>query len=387
MKFNAEGRIPSLDGVRAVSIVCVVVSHLAFVLAPRQSSMAADSSMLDWVKHQVLAALLLGDLGVQMFFVLSGFLITLLLTEEVARTGTVNLGRFYVRRTLRIFPAYYAYLAVIIALVTIGAIDVPWSNLLASLTYTSNYCVGCGAGDRWYVAHSWSLAVEEQFYLLWPAALVLLGARRGVLGVGLVLVICPLLRGWYQWTTGDVNVGFRRFELVADSLATGCLLALLRVRLHSSSSYPRILASRGFVLVPVSVLLLTQLAKHPSIHSPFLFVLVWRTWMNVAIAMCIDWSMVHADGRIGRVLNQRTVARVGVLSYSIYLWHMPFLDPFGTLIVHRFPVNLVFIAAAAALSYYVVERPILRMRPSVERRVFDGRPVHHVPLNQLGQGS
>src|SRR5579862_7766942 len=164
---HSSSRIPSLDGLRAVAVVIVCISHL----------IGGPAALLD-----------LGTVGVRVFFVLSGFLITTLLLSEYDRSGTINLPRFYFRRALRIFPASYTYLAIIALAGSLGVIALRRNDLLYGLTYTVNYFMPASSA---FVQHAWSLAVEEQFYLLWPVLLVLAGRRRGLQIALLYICVAP----------------------------------------------------------------------------------------------------------------------------------------------------------------------------------------------------
>jgi len=147
------GRIPSLDGIRAISIGLVIFSHLAGThhFPVRWSIFSSD----------------LGMLGVRVFFVISGFLITTLLLEEYADSGGISLPWFYFRRTLRIFPAAYAFIAVIFILHGLDLVSLQSRDMLHALTYTMNYSQDSFHRHSWTMYHLWSLSVEEQFYLLW----------------------------------------------------------------------------------------------------------------------------------------------------------------------------------------------------------------------------
>jgi len=160
-----------------VSIALVVLGHLCGT-----SGFALPGSFAN--------TLALGELGVGVFFVISGFLITKLLLEEAEGTGRISLLRFYLRRTFRIFPPYYAFILVLIVLDAARWITLSSGDLVHTLTYTANY----HAGRSWNVGHAWSLSVEEQFYLLWPAVLLVLG-RWGGLRVALAFIAAaPLVR-------------------------------------------------------------------------------------------------------------------------------------------------------------------------------------------------
>jgi peptidoglycan/LPS O-acetylase OafA/YrhL len=210
--MKQETRIPSLDGLRAIAVLFVVFSH-----------MLGTGGFLQPAKTNPLYEL--GNLGVKIFFVISGYLITNLLLQELERNNKIHLGKFYFRRTFRIFPACYAMIAGLIVLRGAGWIDLTPRDVFHALSYTSNYF----PQRSWNVGHTWSLGVEEQFYLLWPATLVLLGRRRGFLAAGAVVLACPLIR-IVLWNGFHVSGVGHRFETIADAIATGCLFAGARGR-------------------------------------------------------------------------------------------------------------------------------------------------------------
>ncbi|MGE5727393.1 MAG: acyltransferase family protein [Gemmatimonas sp.] len=300
-----------------------------------------------------------GNLGVRLFFVISGYLITSLLLAEHARTGTVNLKRFYVRRALRIMPAFYFFLAVITLAAAAGLVPASRTALLRAATYTSNYL-----GTGWTLGHTWSLAVEEQFYLLWPSVIVLLGLRRSLMYAGIVLLLSPTFRGIAAITGHWPDNPRYSFECVADALATGCLLAYARPWLWNHASYRRLLERRAMELWPV-VILVVAVANARWEHFG---AIAGIALLNMAIAVWIDWCLRYPESRVGRILNARPIAFIGVLSYSIYLWQQPFLRPGHTL---RFPLSILCIGALALISFYLVERPMLRLRA----RMATGRTI------------
>jgi peptidoglycan/LPS O-acetylase OafA/YrhL len=342
---EAPKRMPSLDGIRAISILFVLFGH-------------AVGTAHFLTVEQAGPLMHVGELGVRVFFVLSGFLITTLLLKEIAADGRIHLGRFYIRRTLRIFPAFYVFVFVLIALDVAGWIALNAGDRLHALTYTSNY-----APERsWYIGHTWSLAVEEQFYLLWPAVLLLAGRRRGMWIALAVVLLSPFVRLaiWQMNPTEASGVG-HRFETVADSIAVGCLLAGSAAWLQGFGPYRRLLASRAFALVPLAVFGASLLADRPRIQF-----FVGFTVMNVGIALCLHWCLLNAEGRVGRALNWAPLAFLGTLSYSVYLWQQIFLNRYDPS-MPGFPANLALVAIAALGSYYLVERPALAARPAVER--------------------
>jgi len=330
---TASTRIPSLDGLRAISIGMVVVSHLT----------VGYDRWLD-----------VGNLGVRVFFVISGYLITTLLLAEVAKTRTISLRGFYLRRIARIFPAFYAFLAVMLVLDATGAIALAPSDTIAAFTYTMNYHY-----DRsWYVGHIWSLSVEEQFYLLWPALLLLAGVRRGLLVAAAFVVLAPLIRvaTWYLLPEQRIGIG-ESFQTIFDAIATGCLLAGVRRWLSGQPRYLAALRSPWFVFVPLLAFGCNYMKGHAITDF-----LVGETLTNLAIALCIDRWVRWPDDRVGRLLNTRPMIFVGGLSYSLYLWQQVFVEKHRAWAVQKLPLNLVCMVGAALASYYLIEQPVLRLR-------------------------
>ena len=320
-----------------------------------------------------------GELGVHVFFVISGFLISSILLRELAQAGHIDLRRFYFRRTLRIFPAFYCYLGVIFAAEVLGIARpervAPIANVLPAATYASDL-VNL-VGKDWFLAHAWSLAVEEQFYLLWPAALVLLGARGGARLAGAVVLAAPFVRVLLI-RFGVDGLDYRP-EPWADALAIGCLLAMMRPALHRMRAYRWFLRSPSPILL---VLVAFIIVAHPAWSEMpparlvgFLNELVVRPLQNVAVVLCVDWCMSNPAGRIGRLLNWRPIAGLGVLSYSLYLWQQVFFSPQNGLSGWEFVLVLPAALAAAACSYRFVERPVLQFRERVEPRIFKPRPT------------
>ena len=344
------GRIPSLDGLRAISITLVLLAHVRGTRGfPK---LLSGRLPLD-----------LGVLGVRVFFVISGFLITSLLLGERAKTGTVSLPRFYLRRTLRIFPPYYVYILVVVVLQAVGWVALQSGDLLHAVTYTVNY-----HRDRaWWLGHAWSLSVEEQFYLLWPAVFLLAGTGRALRVIVGFLMLAPLWRLALGFFVPSVSLGIgETFFTTADAIGAGCLLALARPRLHASRPYRWMLGSPLMALVPVGVLF----ANASHVLSTKLYWLAGMTVESLLVMVLVDWATLRADSAVGRFLNTRPLVLFGMWSYSTYLWQQMFLNRHGDSFVSAFPLNLVLAVAAAATSYYVVEQPSLRFREWLERRLY-----------------
>ncbi len=338
-------RIPSLDGIRAVSISLVIICHFA-----------RDVGWGDRFD--------LGSLGVRIFFVISGYLITGLLLKELAQDGRISLIRFYFRRALRIFPAFYFYLGCMLLIGAFGWVELTFRQALPALTYTSNYFVPTLQRT---VAHTWSLATEEQFYLIWPAALALVGRRRGLLVLLTLLVAAPLSS---HFLSSRLHYAVPAF--FNEPIGIGCLLALTRARLHASSLYRRFVHTQLGLLLPVLVFA----CNLPVWHHGGLRDAVSTLLLNLCIALSLDWAVVNGDSLPGRFLNSRPMIYIGVLSYSLYLWQQPFLALHGDhpALLLRGPwtilmnpaLRLALIVLCTLGSYYLVERPLLHLRTRLE---------------------
>jgi peptidoglycan/LPS O-acetylase OafA/YrhL len=347
-------RIPSLDGLRAISIGLVILAHLAGTLDLPPAFHHLDH---------------LGNLGVKIFFVISGFLISTLLLGEFRASGRISIKNFYGRRVLRIFPAFFTYFFIILAAALLGIISLRPGDAAHAVTFTMNY-----HHDRaWYLNHLWSLSVEEQFYLLWPALLLLLGPRRALLLAFAVIFLSPLARAYMMFVReADSSAMTREFQAVADALATGCLLAGTYNWLGRQRPYLALLRSPLFLVVPV---LGFGIPLALFAVKPGLYYLIGQTLAHLAIAICIDRSVRFSGDHFGRLLNTPPLVLIGTLSYSLYLWQEPFLNPMAASWsrFNSFPLNLGLTIVCAMASYQFVEKPFLGLR-----RVF--QPMRS-PLN------
>lgn len=291
------------------------------------------------------------------FFVISGFLITSLLMDERETTGQVSLRRFYLRRILRIFPAFYAFILAMAVATAAGVVQLAGRDFAYALTYTVNF----EPGRSLQIGHLWSLSVEEQFYLLWPLTLLVLRGRRAVVVAIAAIFTGPLVRfAIHEWILridprfpGDMLTSF---PAMFDYLAAGCALALLRPWLLTRTWYLRLTASRWLVLAVPLVLLINRMGSHT------MAILLGSPVMNVCLALLIEAGTRHARSLGGRLLNWKPVVFLGVLSYPLYLWQLPFMDHRSDAWVCAFPQNLILVFFAALSSWFLIERPLARLR-------------------------
>ncbi|HUJ40888.1 MAG TPA: acyltransferase [Candidatus Acidoferrales bacterium] len=334
--------VPAIDGLRAISIAFVLFSHYSLF---DQKALSVSSAGMN-----------LGELGVSVFFVISGYLITGLLLREEDCNGRIDLGRFYGRRFLRIIPAAYTFLLVILVLAASGFIEIAPHTYLASLFYFRNLI---GRGHE--TAHLWSLAIEEQFYLLWPTSLVLLAPAKRLRVVSL-LILAALPWRIFQVLFCHLPEGvvYERTDLRIDTILFGCMLALL-IRTPGFSRWnTRLKASP---VLGWAGCLTVVLATWASIHWPA-FVAVALSLIPLGITLAVFRVIQSSDSFVGRFLCLRPVVFLGKLSYSLYLWQQLFLGPIeGRLAPLRaFPINIALAFLLALSSYYVVERPALRLK-------------------------
>ena len=348
-------RIRSLDGWRAVGVTLVLVSH-----APYTTGFPARY-------EDRLVSVFDGELGVRIFFVLSGFLITYLMFEEAGRTGAISLRRFYVRRALRILPIYVTYLLALALLTALGFYHDSFSSWFGSLTFTRNLF---GEGQS-ATSQLWSLAVEEQFYLLWPMAFAtcaLWRRPRAFVAVSvLTIIVCPIVRATLlSLVPGGslVNrlLGPQSGLIYADSLVVGCLAAFL---IRRGGAAPAVLESPVFCVVAFLLVAAGRALQHVLAPPGWIFALI-PSVQAVAIMFLIWASAFHAPGLMSRALNLRPVVLFGTLSYSIYVWQFLFIAHFTPKMAgswtHDWKWWMPCALAAAAASYYGVERPFLRLK-------------------------
>jgi peptidoglycan/LPS O-acetylase OafA/YrhL len=354
--INPDTRIASLDGLRAVAVALVLGFHV----------------QRDWVPG--------GFAGVDIFFVLSGFLITTILLAEIAEHGRINYRAFFVRRALRLMPALWLMVGATMAISFLlfpTAVHQIAADALWVLTYTSNWQRSFIEifGDSLIYNHTWSLGIEEQFYLTWPLALSFVAARlnrRQLLACTLVSVVA--VSCWRIALLADGNSAFRiyhGFDTRADQLLIGCSLAI-------AMTVSACRATLAALLRRVPSLSLVLIASLPMIGWLWPFgttgMLVAGFTLNglfaaIVIADCVLCPL-HP---LPRLLSLTPIIYIGRISYGIYLWHVP-------LIVFSYRLGLgdgargtlwvvIMSLLMAALSYHLLERRVLALRPRTQYRV------------------
>jgi peptidoglycan/LPS O-acetylase OafA/YrhL len=351
------GYRPALDGIRAVAITLVVVGHVAFFLAPAWNGRVIRS----------------GFLGVDLFFVLSGFLITTLLLQRHDRERH-PIGTFWERRALRLMPALLGLLTVNLAVAVIydGSVGNALRSIAVALTYTTNWAELHDIQISKYVLHFWSLAIEGQFYLVWP--LVLFGlmrvgaSRRQVIAVIAVIVVGVIVWRGVLWERPTEWIRlYLRTDARADSLLVGAALALLpydEIGARIGSATRSLLGFAG-----LAAFFLCAQVLHP--WSDFLY-LGGFTALAVVAAVVILVAL-QPGSAVYAALAWTPVVLLGRISYSLYLWHLPVFwvmadNTDSWPVAARVVVGVSAAVLLATASYLFVERPALRLKSRLGRR-------------------
>jgi peptidoglycan/LPS O-acetylase OafA/YrhL len=346
---SKKTRIGTLDGWRGTAIMLVIMSHAATWSRFHDRLWASEG---------------IGNLGVDIFFVVSGYIITLRLLKELDKTSAIRLRHFYMRRAFRILPLVCSYLFVLILLSSsIRLPDFRRSEIIGSLLFFRNYQMAATQQGH-YTVHFWSLAVEEHFYLGWPILLLWLGKRRGLWFALAGAAACAAWR-LYDCThpntwigrilPGQDNIWIRqtRTDARLDGILLGCAVAILLtmcpVRSFIQLNFPKETPLLGALLLILNV---KRAHGWPTLTSYLLICLVLASTLLVEEGLAYKW------------LNSRMLVWIGTISYSAYIWQQLFLtriesfrSPFGK--SGFFPLNLVCVLAISTLSFYLIERPCI----------------------------
>ena len=313
---------PALDGIRGVAILTVMASHWLPDLLPG------------------------GWIAVDVFFVLSGYLITKLLLAEFARENQINLVRFYTGRAVRLMPAFWCLLAFMSVVIVVArhreAMIHSW---IMSATYLMNWNIALGWGWADYLGHTWSLAAQEQFYILWPVAFIFIRSRRPLVWIGATMAVAI---AWRCYLVQNHATGLRiydGFDTHADPLLMGCAMAFPKV----SEGLRAVLSRLRFAWVAVVAIMFAWLFI-PAESVEMLGVTLAGLLAMAFITLATQEPLRH-------LLVQKPLVFTGRISYGLYLWHYPLLG----LMANRMPGTsplLALIASypVAVLSYFTVEK-------------------------------
>lgn len=347
-------KLPGLQGLRAISVLLVIAAHLV-----QQGTVPISEGWRAWLITILMDA---SHLGVNIFFVISGFLITSLLLHEEESKGKVSIGNFFMRRTLRVFPAYYFLLFVYFILQCWGVVTISGWSWLTAITYTKYL----NWGRDWLTAHAWSLSIEEHFYLTWPFVFGLFKKHRIIFCVVIVAVV-PILK-LVAFHLPFLNERYGQLSLTiffrCDAIALGCLLALNGQKLRNFVKERQSIVAFGSMILFILILCFSSsFQRLGSIAANFniLFGTAAGSIANVGISLFVLCCVCPNGARWQFVLNHPLVERIGVLSYSLYLWQQFYVMNTGYWF-NQFPQNVVLLFATALLSYRLIEQPFLKLK-------------------------
>ena len=342
-------RITVLDSWRGISISLVVAGHVSVF----RYALPINSAEIP-----------VATLGVKIFFVISGFIITKLALAEADNTGRFSIGYFYLRRAFRILPPLAVYLAALVALASLGVIDQPIHGIAHSALFLCNLSnASCG----WFAGHTWSLAFEEQFYLVFPFVLLMGQARRTITVLCVALMTAPLIKVafhlGYPWS--HLSMYTPAFSFIAFGSVCACYettVAKLAAGRLGNWLTATACASLGVIVAIQSI--------PAGLGRPLSYLQAGLD--TTVLVLCCGWlvsSSLHQDNALTALLKARPLAALGLCSYSLYLWQELFVGPPSVyfVAVNWFAWPLMF--PAALLSYLLFEKPSTRVRRLIETSI------------------
>jgi peptidoglycan/LPS O-acetylase OafA/YrhL len=347
-------RVLELDGLRAFAVFGVILFHM--------NGWSGAIPHTNKVVNAIIECF--GPSGVLIFFVISGFIITTLLLREQEKTGEVSLKAFYVRRFLRIVPPLAFYLLGLSALSALGYISVNPVNYVYSLLFVTNWGFLTGPGIS-FLDHTWTLSIEEQYYIFLPPILVLgLTFRKKPITLLLVILFCFCLTSLTLATRlSKINHSLLRLATFYKFrfIIVGVLLALYRNLVTS------LLAARS-ILFPILALVFIFCNYYFKLPSPFN--LVMSGIEAVVWGLFVMWFVENPE-KCG-MLRWSVIQWLGTISYSLYLWQQLFTcspDQYPAWTFTRSPLAFIPILVCATASYYLIEKPTIRMGRWLSKRM------------------
>ncbi len=350
-------RIGGIDGLRGVSILIVLLSH-------------SSKYLPDFIKNNfIFKAISTGEIGVLIFFTISGYLITKLLLNEQERDGEISIKNFYIRRSLRIFPVFFLYLLTLVVIKNTVFPDIfsEYSSILFSALYLWNYkhfLVDFSyqeVNGNWFMGHLWTLSMEEQFYLLWPMLFRRNSIKILTRIVIIIIILMPVIRvaSYFFSPESRGQIGMM-LHTGGDTILLGCLAALL----EKSDKFMAVLRTLLNNIWLVVAAFLFVFVVNDRLFDKFggaYALLVGGSLINISIMFLILWCL-YIPSSVQRFLDYKWIKYIGTLSYSLYIWQQLILTRRYHTFFNSFPVNLLVVFGIALISYHLIEKPILRLK-------------------------
>lgn len=353
---------PELDGLRGAAILSVMAFH-------------AHAPFLKG-----------GFIGVDIFFVLSGFLITSLLVSEYDRYGSVSLKSFYMRRVLRLAPALIVLLLAfcLASFLFLGneQANRNYVDSLISLFYLSNWARAFSLHPPYFLGHTWSLSIEEQFYIVWPILLLtflrFFSSRKLVILFTISLALLAWAFRVYLLMNGATPERlYNGLDTRADALMVGCTFGVAYASGFFNKKPLKLMLSKILVfLAPISALILLAFSAGANWRNPYMYQFGFFAIELLTAIIVVD-IMLNDKSTIKRMLTTKALVWVGSISYGLYLWHYPIYRAMFSLKITGFfviTIGSLITFSVATVSYHFIEKPILKIKK---------RFAHKTPNNSI----
>ena len=347
MSHNNKLRISSIDGLRAISILFVLIDHYIYF---------SGNNFL----NPYFSFLINGKNGVDIFFIISGFLITTILVKEHLRDGQISLTTFFLRRAFRILPALYFLLFIYFILSKSNVIHFSMQTLLNSIFLVSQL-----KGVRWENFHLWSLSVENIFYILLP---LFLNRFKNIPYVKIfyssiiLLLILPFIRYYFytQTNLSTFNIFFR-----CEGLIFGVLIALITLFVQPKIKFSHI--SLVFISTVVIIILINFISSFNNSITLNYILKQYSSILYVFVFALLFWCVINLKtGIIYSILNNSILTFIGIISYSLYLWQQLFFSRNDIFHFDNIFFRLISLFFISICSYYFIESPFSRLKTRIK---------------------
>lgn len=360
-----SGRIPSLDGLRALAVMIVFLAHARFWVL-------ADADVSEYFGEN--AVFLPARFGVTIFFFLSGYIITTLMRSEFERSHTISFKRFYLRRIYRIFPPLYIVLLIAALLTLAGLLKQEYTvpAVSAQALHMTNYYALLYSSYNFFDGTKilWSLAVEEHFYLLFPLLFLTLALRISYKQLALVLFsLCMAVLLWRIYLYYGLHVrnnwAFIATDARIDSILYGCILGVWANPINDRPLMTNRATEIVILVIAFAVLVFSSYYKVPAFEKTIMFSL-----QGIALFVVFSSAIRHPDWPVFRWLNWPPVVALGFISYTFYLCH-----PIAIILVGKYMDSVwaayigsfVIAVGFSTLMYHFVEKPLARKRAALNK--------------------
>jgi peptidoglycan/LPS O-acetylase OafA/YrhL len=349
--------IKGFDGLRCYSIILVIVTHLGVAHYFAEGSYLKDNVFYFFS----------GGAGVNIFFAISGFLITTLILNEVKETGKLNIKFFFIRRFLRLLPPIIPFFIAIFIFMKQGYIRDTTIGLLASMFYLFNFVPKAKAFWSAELSHTWSLAVEEQFYVIWALVFNFFNSRKIRIIIFILLVlsiiaayILPFIvitLGGKDYLIDQVFFPYRWTIPAIGPILIGALFALLNF--SNWNNIQNKFKQKSSLFLSLSIFI-------SPFYLPDILLPIINLFHGLGVVLILLWISNNQSSSIIKVLEWKPIKYIGTISYGIYIWQGFFVRTGPSMTpkiwVHDFPQNVVFTFLIAVISYELFEKKMLKLK-------------------------